>query len=76
MNSSFRLIFVLIITSILIFISSSSVYSQKHFFTNYSIKEGLAHSQINDIVQDSNGYVWVANKVGLAKFDGGKFYQL
>ena len=52
---------------------SVTVFSQKYFFSNYSIKEGLAHSEIKDIVQDSSGYVWLGTKVGLSRFDGEKF---
>ncbi len=73
MNSNFRFSFVLLVSTLLFFISNSSVYSQKHFFTNYGIKEGLAHSQIKDIVQDSNGYVWLGTKIGISKFDGESF---
>ncbi len=58
---------------LLLVFSSTSLFSQKYFFSNYSIKEGLAHSQIKDIVQDSNGYIWLGTKIGLSKFDGEKF---
>ena len=48
-------------------------YSQKYSFINYSTKEGLAQSQVNDIKQDKNKYLWVATLDGLSKFNGISF---
>ena len=58
---------------VILLLSSFSGFSQKYYFSNYGIKEGLAHSQVKDIVQDSNGFVWIGTKVGVSKFDGEKF---
>ena len=44
--------------------------SQRFFFDNYSVKEGLAHSTVYDIIQDSRGYVWLGSAVGVSCFDG------
>ena len=37
---------------------------------NFSVKEGLAQSQVTDIVQDENGYLWISTLGGLSHFDG------
>jgi len=39
----------------------------------YTSDEGLPNSQINDIYQDTRGFIWVATENGLARFDGMAF---
>ena len=39
-------------------------------FTRYTRKEGLSNNYISGIVQDSLGYIWVATRKGLNRFDG------
>ncbi|MBU2929351.1 hybrid sensor histidine kinase/response regulator transcription factor [Winogradskyella psychrotolerans] len=39
----------------------------------FSLEEGLSQVTINDILQDKNGYVWIATQDGLNRFDGEKF---
>ena len=45
-------------------------YTQKYNFTNYSVEDGLAQSQINDISQDQYGYLWIGTESGLSQFNG------
>lgn len=52
---------------------SSSVVSQRYAFIDYSTSEGLPQSQVNTIIQDSDGYLWLGTLGGLAKFEGKKF---
>ena len=47
--------------------------AQKYSFINYSTNQGLAQSQVKDIVQDSKQYLWIATQDGLSKFDGNSF---
>lgn len=42
-------------------------------FDNYSNKDGLPQNIINDILQDSEGYLWFATQIGVSKFDGTHF---
>jgi ligand-binding sensor domain-containing protein/signal transduction histidine kinase len=35
--------------------------------------EGMANNQVNSVVQTSDGYLWVATPVGVARFDGIRF---
>jgi len=42
-------------------------------FVRYTKLEGLSNNYIIDIVQDSSGYIWIATKKGLNRFDG-KFF--
>jgi ligand-binding sensor domain-containing protein len=39
-------------------------------FTRYTRTEGLSNNYISGIVQDSLGYIWVATRKGLNRFDG------
>ncbi|PCH97691.1 MAG: hypothetical protein COB85_02495 [Bacteroidetes bacterium] len=47
--------------------------AQQYNFINYSIKAGLAQSQVEDIVQDNKGYLWIATLGGISRFDGKEF---
>ena len=62
--------------SVLLFFSISLVYTssgQQHTFINYSSEEGLPQSQVNSIVQDSSGFLWIATIGGISRFDGKNF---
>lgn len=47
--------------------------AQQYNFINYSIEEGLAQSQVEDIIQDNRGYLWIATLGGISRFDGKEF---
>lgn len=42
-------------------------------FSNITIDDGLAQSTVSDMVQDSNGFVWIATAEGLHRYDGHGF---
>ena len=39
----------------------------------YTSEYGLPNTQVNDIYQDSRGFVWICTENGLARFDGMDF---
>lgn len=46
-------------------------YSQAYNFTIYSVNEGLPHAQVTDLIETSDGYLWVGTSGGgVARFDG------
>ena len=53
------------------FVSFSS-NAQSFFHTNYGIDQGLPSSQVYDVVQDQQGYIWIATDAGVSRFDGAK----
>lgn len=42
-------------------------------FENYSTRDGLPSNQVNAILQDSRGYLWVGTSDGISIFDGTSF---
>lgn len=65
-------IFVMVI---LLFTGRSSVgYAQQYYVNNYGIDKGLSSSSVNQIFQDSKGYLWFATQGGgVNKFNGKTF---
>jgi signal transduction histidine kinase/ligand-binding sensor domain-containing protein/CheY-like chemotaxis protein len=41
--------------------------------TTYSIKDGLLSKNIQDIVQDKEGFIWLGTQEGLSRFDSSEF---
>lgn len=52
---------------------SFHVNAQTYYFENYSVRQGLPNSKIYDILQDHDGYIWLASPSGLIRFDGEDF---
>ncbi|HEX6981222.1 MAG TPA: two-component regulator propeller domain-containing protein [Balneolaceae bacterium] len=50
-------------------VSQAQVYP----FRTYSIEKGLSEAVVNDLMQDEEGYLWVATSYGLNRFDGIQF---
>jgi diguanylate cyclase (GGDEF)-like protein/PAS domain S-box-containing protein len=42
-------------------------------FERISIAEGLSQSYVYDIIQDKNGFIWIATQDGLNRYDGKNF---
>lgn len=43
------------------------------YFDHLTIREGLSHNTVFDIIQDTYGYIWVGTQHGLNKYDGYDF---
>ncbi len=46
-----------------------------HFLEKLTTEEGLGSNKVNDIVQDDNGFLWIATSDGLNRFDGTEVVQ-
>lgn len=66
-----RLRFILIILISVSF--SNNLQSQNYPFREYSVLDGLPQSQVTCLYQGSNGFLWIATRNGLSRFDGVEF---
>lgn len=57
---------------ILFFITQIS-YSQTHIYEHFGVDEGLPSSEVYDIYQDKQGYIWFATDKGLSRYNGYEF---
>src|ERR1700741_3194636 len=47
---------------------------QQYNFHNYSVKDGVAQSQVYSLLQDSRGYLWMGTQGGgITRYDGKEF---
>ena len=60
------------------FLSSVPVFAEKLLLQTYSSADGLASSIIHHIFRDSKGFLWLARRGGLSRYDGYEFtaYQI
>ncbi|CAM1360549.1 conserved hypothetical protein [Tenacibaculum sediminilitoris] len=72
MQNSTTLIKVLFFTCLFIF-GYKTGSAQKPIYKHYTVEEGLPHDITYQIIQDSNGYIWIGTDDGLAKFNGSSF---
>lgn len=74
LNTHFRLTKFLLSTALL-FSPQLFLYSQTHHFSfhRYTIADGLSNNSINAVLQTRDGFIWIATKDGLNRFDGQKF---
>ena len=59
---------------LILFISGYSTAQLNSFsFERYTINEGLSNNSINNVIQTAEGYLWIATKDGLNRYDGHSF---
>lgn len=54
-------------------ISAGLLPAQRYAFINYSVREGLAQSQVRCVFEDSRGYLWAGTLGGVSRFNGTTF---
>ncbi len=59
--------------SALLFVVALPLSGQDWQFQNFSVSDGLPQSQVYDIIQDRNGYIWLGTAAGLTRYDGHDF---
>ncbi len=66
-----RLVFVVFFSGA---VTIPSLWAQQYSLRQYTAVDGLPQSQVNMMVEDKDGYLWIAtNGGGLARFDGNAF---
>ena len=69
LKSSFIIFVVFILLHPALIAQQSKQYSFKHF----SVTNGLGSNSVNKVVQDKDGYIWLATTNGLQRYDGSSF---
>ncbi len=64
-----------VIASLLFVLHSEAQSLTEKDFTFYSTRDGLSSNDIWAITQDRYGYIWIATRKGLNRFDGSSFLQ-
>ena len=54
----------------LFFILDGNIHAQRYNFSNYTIVNGLPSNQINKVMQDRNGRLWIGTMNGACYYDG------
>ena len=49
---------------------SLNLFSQELTWKQYTVNDGLVQSQVNQIFQDSRGFLWIGTRAGVSRFDG------
>ncbi|MEJ8801023.1 ligand-binding sensor domain-containing protein [Pontibacter sp. H249] len=47
--------------------------AQQYNFRNWTLDQGLPQSQVNDVIQDHAGHLWIATRGGISRFNGKQF---
>ena len=58
---------------LLLLLGVTAGYSQEYHFKNFTVEDGLASSQVYDVVQDNKGYLWFATDCGISRYNGYEF---
>ncbi len=56
--------------AVLLLRASFALAQEQYMFKHLSAKDGLSHSQVNNIFKDSHGFMWFSTAGGLNRFDG------
>lgn len=64
---------IVIALSFMSFFQEVNAHGIELFFSRYNVSDGLVSNEINEIYQDSHGFIWSATNNGLVRFDGYEF---
>lgn len=58
----------------MVLVFSGKLTAQQYNFRNFTVRDGVAQSQVYSMLQDHRGYLWLGTRGGgLCRFDGSKF---
>lgn len=66
----------LLLVVFLFFSSFLSLHANDLHFNHLSAEDGLISDVVNDIIQDDNGFMWIATVEGLCRYDGYDFIDI
>ncbi len=76
MGKVYRLLIVLVITTVINNIVSAQSTVDSFYLQQYNNTSGLSNSSINDLITDSKGLLWIATWDGLNIYSGSAFHVL
>ncbi|WP_181163663.1 ligand-binding sensor domain-containing protein [Pontibacter mangrovi] len=56
--------------TLLLLWATTAAFGQQHNIRSWTLEQGLPQSQVMAIEQDSQGYLWLATRAGLSRFNG------
>lgn len=62
-----------IVLCLLFLFALVSSRAERVLFAHYTVENGLASNSVNSVCQDTNGFMWVATRCGISRFDGVNF---
>ncbi len=62
-----------LVTFILLLLFSTQLFSQNPVWQSIGISDGLSQGMVFDMLQDRHGFIWIATKDGLNRYDGYNF---
>ena len=71
--SLIRVCYYVIITFFLICSVSASAQYYNLNFRNYSSSNGLSQSEVQSVIEDKYGFIWIGTRYGLTRYDGKEF---
>lgn len=66
---------IIVILSLVPFTCTRAQIPDETNFGLYSVKDGLSNNDVWSLAQDRYGYIWIATRKGLNRFDGKSFLQ-
>ncbi|NND32735.1 MAG: hypothetical protein HKN76_09105, partial [Saprospiraceae bacterium] len=63
-----------ILSALMLYPLAAAQEQRKFSFQHFSTADGLVSNQVNSIVQDQDGYLWIGTTDGLQRYDGIRHY--
>ena len=75
---NFSIVFIFISCCLGLSNTGHAQQKQQLYFEKYDVKSGLPESSVRDMLEDQQGYIWMATQNGLVRYDGYRYkvYQL
>ena len=51
-------------------LTTPATAQERQSFRHVSVEQGLSHGAVRDILQDRQGFIWIATEDGLNRYDG------
>lgn len=63
----------LLVALAVIFFFTTTIYPQTPSYYHYKATDGLASATVFQVIQDKEGFIWLATQNGVSRFDGKRF---